>query len=119
LARSLCDRKGGKFAMNWGDTATEEAITDAGNEPKKFVPVVIDGKTSLVEKPPKINLSSLDDVRLEMSRVYRDMRGKRIDSQDGTRLVYVLSQIAKVYDLAETTKRVEAIERALSHRPRP
>lgn len=43
--------------------------------------------------PPKINLSTIDDVRLEMARVYRDMRSKDINPQDGTRLTYVLAQL--------------------------
>ena len=33
-----------------------------------------------------------------MSRVYREMESGKPDSQDGSRLVYVLTQIAKVLD---------------------
>jgi hypothetical protein len=48
-----------------------------------------------------------------MARVYRDMRHGRIEMQDGTRLTYVLTQVAKVIQVAELDARVEAVERAL------
>ena len=41
-------------------------------------------------------LESLTDVRREMARVYRGMRHGRIDTQDPTRMTYVLIQIAKI-----------------------
>lgn len=40
-----------------------------------------------------IDLATLNDVRREMCRLYRDMRTKRMDTQDGTRMTYVFSQI--------------------------
>jgi hypothetical protein len=79
---------------------------------------VIDGGSGNVERIVKINLSSLDDVRLEMSRVYRDMRAKRIDPQEGTRLVYVLSQLAKLHEITQVARRLEALQLTLSHRPK-
>ena len=102
-----------------GDTHLGGASIDAPAEPEKLVPVVIDGATGLVEKLPKINLSSLEDVRLEMAKVYRDMRSGRIDSQLGSRLVYVLGEIAKMHRLGEMAARIEAVERALAGRSRP
>jgi len=44
------------------------------------------------------------------------MRHGRIEMQDGTRLTYVLTQIAKVIQVAELDARVEAVERALRMR---
>lgn len=73
-------------------------------------PETVDGARLVPLPTPPLNLHNLDAVRREMSRVYRDMRGRRIDSQDGTRLVYVLSQIAKVHEIAELEKKIEAIE---------
>jgi hypothetical protein len=46
-----------------------------------------------------------------MGKVYRDMKGKRIDMADGTKLVYVLSAIGKVIELVEIEKRIELLER--------
>jgi len=76
-------------------------------------PQTIDGATlALVPAPQrrKAQLDRLEGVRREMSRVYRDMESGRRDSQDGSRLVYVLTQIAKVLELTEIERRVDALE---------
>jgi len=61
-------------------------------------------------------LETLTDVCREMARVYRHMRHGRIDTQDATRMTYVLSQIAKIIQTAELEARVAAVERALGSR---
>lgn len=66
--------------------------------------------------PPRINLSNLEDVRREMARVYRDMRNRIIDPQDGTRLTYVLAQLGRMHEMAEVEQRVNALELALKQR---
>ncbi len=63
--------------------------------------------------PYRIDLKSIDDVRLEMARVYRDMKTQKIPTSDGTRLVYVLGQIGKMIELYEIVKRVEKLEEKL------
>lgn len=68
--------------------------------------------------PQKINLSTIDDVRREMARVYRDMRSNEINPQDGTRLTYVLAQLGKMHELADVEQRVIALERSLKQRKR-
>ena len=45
-----------------------------------------------------------------MGRVYREMRGGKIETQEGTRLVYVLGQIGKLAELYEIEKRIIALE---------
>jgi len=62
---------------------------------------------------PTIHLKTLDDVRIEMAKVYRDMKLGKLPTQDGTRLVYVLSQIGRVIDADQIAERVEAVERTL------
>jgi hypothetical protein len=62
---------------------------------------------------PRIDLKTIDDVRVEMARVYRDMRSGRIDTHVGTKLAYVLSQLGKLIEAGEIEKRLEAVERAL------
>lgn len=64
-----------------------------------------------------VDLANLNDVRREMCRLYREMRLKKIDTPDGTRMVYVLVQIAKMIELADMQPRLEAIERAIGGRP--
>lgn len=60
---------------------------------------------------PRINLNDLDGLRREMARVYRDMRGGRVPSQDGARLVYVLGELRKVFEVCDLGKRIAALER--------
>ncbi len=87
-------------------------------EGKNFA--VIDGKTGAVTSTaPKINLSSLDDVRLEMAKVYREMRGKTLESGEGARLVYVLQQLAKLHESVEIARRLASLEMAVGGRAKP
>jgi len=64
-------------------------------------------------------LETLTDVRREMARVYRGMRHGRIDSQDATRMTYVLTQIAKIIQTAELEARIERLEAAADTTARP
>jgi hypothetical protein len=76
-------------------------------------PATIDGATLRILPTPrrrKAQLNSLEGVRIEMSRVYRDMESGRRDSQEGSRLVYVLAQIGKVLELTEIERRLTALE---------
>lgn len=59
---------------------------------------------------PRIDLKTIDDVRVEMARVYRAMKGKALETQDGTRLVYVLSQIGKMIETADIERRIGVLE---------
>lgn len=46
----------------------------------------------------RVNLSSLEKIRREASKVYRDMRSGIIAHQDGTRLIYSLVSIGKMLE---------------------
>jgi hypothetical protein len=67
----------------------------------------------------RVDLSTIDDVRLEMAKVYRGMKGRQIETQDGTRLVYVLAQIGKMIEAHDLQERIEGLERALALRKKP
>ena len=67
----------------------------------------------LLATPSRIDLKHIDDVRLEMAKVYRDMKQQKIPTHDGTRLVYVLTQIGKMIELHDIEKRVNTIEERL------
>jgi hypothetical protein len=74
------------------------------------------GQTLAANAPPRRrrpDLATLSAVRREMGRVYRDMRAKKIESQHGTRLTYVLTAIGKLTEGSEMQKRVEALEQRL------
>jgi hypothetical protein len=44
------------------------------------------------------------------------MRSGRIETQEGTRLAYVLDMIRKAYETAVLQERIESMERALGHK---
>lgn len=62
--------------------------------------------------PKKLNLSHPENIRQEMARVYREARGGEIDTQDATRLIYMLAQIAKAYELGVIEQRLQTLEHA-------
>lgn len=59
----------------------------------------------------KIDLATVDDVRLEMARTYREMKSGSIQTSDGTKLIYVLCQIAKMIELYDIENRLTLLER--------
>lgn len=74
-------------------------------------PTTIDGESmELIPSPIKIDLKTIDDVRLEMARVYRQMKSGQIETSDGTKLVYVLSAIGKMIEVHDIEKRIELLE---------
>lgn len=66
--------------------------------------------------PGRIYLRHTHDIRRELASVYRDMRNRKIDPQDGTRLAYVLDLIRKAYEASVLQERVEILERVLKLR---
>lgn len=58
----------------------------------------------------RLNLHSLEAVRREMGRVYRDMRSTKITTQDGARLVYVLGEMRKIFEAVELEQRIARLE---------
>jgi len=66
--------------------------------------------------PPRINLSSAETIRQEMARVYREARSGQIDTNEASKLIYMLSQITKAYELGEIEKRLAELEQATQQR---
>lgn len=90
---------------------TDVDIENAAADP----PEILAGRgIHLLPTPsPTIHLKTLDDVRVEMAKVYREMKLGKLLTQDGTRYVYVLSQIGRVIEADQIAVRSEAIERTL------
>ena len=63
--------------------------------------------------PGRIRLRSVDDVRAEMARVYREVRSKKLSAADGARLIYMLTQLARVVEVARIEHRLDDVVRAL------
>ena len=91
-----------------------EHSPDATVPKPRFLPCI-----EVLPTPRRVDLATIDDVRLEMAKVYREMKSGDIPTQDGTRLTYVLSQIGKLIEAHELQGRVDALEDALSKRPKP
>ena len=87
------------------------------NEMKENHAVTIDGASlHVLPTPPVIHLKTANDVRLEMAKVYRDMRQGRVEMADGTKLAYVLGQLNKAIETGIIESRMESLERILSER---
>lgn len=83
------------------------------NMTKEDLSVTIDEQANLIEPTLReIHLKTIDHVRLEMGKVYREMRLGKIPTNEGTRLVYVLGQIGKMIELHEIEKRLEVLEQS-------
>ena len=60
--------------------------------------------------PSKVNLANPESIRQEMARVYREARGNKLDAADASKLIYMLSQIAKAYELGVIEQRLQLLE---------
>lgn len=70
----------------------------------------------LRDKSPTIHLKTLHDVRIEMAKVYRAAKTREIDSQEGSRLIYMLSSLGKIVEAQQVSERLDAIDRVLKRR---
>lgn len=81
--------------------------------------LTIDGATgNVTPPPPKVDLATALDVRREMAKVYRETKAGKIDTADGAKLVYMLSQVGKMIELHEIEARLTALEATKNQRVR-
>lgn len=59
---------------------------------------------------PRINLSTSEDIRREMARIYRETRSNKISAAEGTKLIYILAQILRAHEVYSLEKRLINIE---------
>lgn len=80
--------------------------------PKKATkpPVIIDGQRLTVIPTPQLKLATIEDCRREMARVYRDARTGQADTAEASRLVYMLTSIAKMIEIGQLEQRLIALE---------
>jgi hypothetical protein len=78
----------------------------------KYPPVTQDITGTLEDPTPRINLSTSEDIRREMAKVYRETRCNKILPSNGTKLVYMLINILKAYEVTEIEKRLTDLELA-------
>ena len=69
--------------------------------------------TEVLDNPThRINLATSEDIRREMAKVYRETRCNKILPSNGTKLVYMLINILKAYEVTELEKRLTDLELA-------
>ena len=76
-------------------------------------PQTIDGATLRVLPTParrKPQLTTLDGVRVEMARIYREAESGQRDTAEASKLTYILGQIGKVLEIVEIEVRLKALE---------
>lgn len=63
-------------------------------------------------EPPRLRLrlKTMDDVKAELARLYRDGKAGRRDVAEVSRLGNVLSILGRLIEGAENTARIEALE---------
>lgn len=78
----------------------------------KNLPTSQDSREVIEDPIPRINLSTSEDIRREMAKVYRETRCNKILPTNGTKLVYMLINILKAYEDSEIEKRLTDLELA-------
>lgn len=64
----------------------------------------------LIPTPTKIPLNSLDDVRREMARVYREARARKLDTAEASKLSFMLQGLAKLLEATVIERRLSELE---------
>ena len=74
-------------------------------------PVIHEGQILRAVPTPQLKLATIEDCRREMARVYRDARSGQTDTQEASRLVYMLTGIAKLIEVGQLEKRLITLEK--------
>jgi hypothetical protein len=62
--------------------------------------------------PPRVGqLDNLRAVRREMARLYKEARRGTLESQEATRLVFILQAIGRLIEGGEFERRIEILEK--------
>ena len=56
------------------------------------------------------SLKTIEGVRANMERIYREARREELDVQAATKLCYILVQLAGLIETGDLEKRIEALE---------
>ena len=71
--------------------------------------LVVEPRRPVAVRLGRIPLRSLDELSVEMARVYRDARRSRIATDDASRLVYTLGQLRMVLEAIRDSEYIERI----------
>ncbi len=73
-------------------------------------PVVHEGQLLRAIPTPQLKLATIDDCRREMAKVYRDAKTGITETADASRLVFMLTSIAKMIEVGQLEQRLTALE---------
>lgn len=94
--------------------STRTKTPQSGSGAPMREPVTMDGTGRVLSPTPRrpkhIRLRTVADCHREAAKVYRDMRARIIESQDGSRLIWALSQISGMITAGELEARIAALE---------
>jgi hypothetical protein len=77
---------------------------------------ILDAHPVRLVPTPRIDLATIEQCRVEAARVYRQMRSGKIEPGDGARLVWAVTQIAKLVEIGLLEERLRALELAAPRR---
>ena len=78
----------------------------------KHLPTSQDSRGVIEDPSPRINLATSENIRREMAKVYRETRCNKILPSNGTKLIFMLINILKAYEVTEIEKRLTDLELA-------
>lgn len=59
---------------------------------------------------PRLDLTTMEHVRAELARLYRQAKNGNLDISSASKLAYILSLLAKIIEGSDIEKRIEALE---------
>jgi len=68
------------------------------------------GKVLTMKPTPRLELSTIDAVRREMARLYREAKAGNIQTADASRLAFILAQVGKLIEIGSLEARLNALE---------
>jgi hypothetical protein len=91
-------------------TSAWPALAECGqNQPSKAAEIeVLPAAPTPVRKRTK--LGTIREIRAELARVYRKVKSGEIDTTTGTRLTYILTQLANMTMDSAIEERLERLE---------
>lgn len=68
------------------------------------------GQVLALKPIPRLELATIDSVRREMARLYREAKAGNIQTADASRLAFILAQVGKLIEIGTLEARLNALE---------
>ncbi|EAY56565.1 MAG: hypothetical protein UBAL2_80620212 [Leptospirillum rubarum] len=115
--RNSCPTRSGRYKPITGGLRASHFLEGVRMASQKSDLEMIEIDSQPATPPPRwMSLKTLMDVRVEMARVYREARSKKIPSGEASRLVFILGQIGRIIESEELSRRAELVETIMKER---